>query len=385
MVFQPVYEHGRLEEFWLREAWQKLFSPNLASFADDLEPIVVSNLTAANTLKTIAYSRNRNLDVFAYHRQAIHPSGQDQFPNAVDILIDAARNILNHWIKSNSQYAAGRIETWFATDTPILRRLAIYGYGKRMDISPDEKLHWIEKHKLLYSFKSDVFWLLEQSFPNASDNARKGIIEIALLGGDWSQYENVEEGTKQYEIFNAVVWLHRIAPNCEFTNEALNALKQKNPDFGEREQPQFDFWSGGVQSVDPVAGLNVEEILQKNPEAFLDELLGCQPKSPSPSERNRSSYCSAVSATVAKSPEWGIKWLEVLKSRKLLDADLWYCVCQGWRNASLSPEMWKIILDAVESIDAPSEFLRPSLKFWKMAPARNHSHCQAVSWNKPRK
>ena len=211
--FDIQFENGRHEEYWLREAWQKLFSPNLASFADDLEPIVVSNLTAANTLKTLAYPRNRNLDVFAYHRQAIHPSGQDQFSNAVDILIDAARDILNHWIISNSQYAAGRIETWFATETPILRRLAIYGFGKRKDVSPDEKLDWIAKQKLLYSFKSDVFWLLEQSFPKASDNARKRIIEIALLGGDWSRYENVEEDTKQYEIFNAVVWLHRIAPS----------------------------------------------------------------------------------------------------------------------------------------------------------------------------
>lgn len=237
---------------------------------------------------------------------------------------------------------------------PLLRRLAIYGFGKRTDISTDEKLGWIEQNELLYVFKTDIFWLLEQCYSKASPEARKRIIEKALLGSKWEGYENVEERTKQYEIFNLVVWLHRIAPDCDFTNDALTTLKKQNPDFGEREFPQFDHWSGGVQSVDPTAGLKVEEIQKKTPEVVYDEMLKCQPRTPF--EISRSSYCNVVSAVVSKEPEWGIKWVNMLTAKELADADLWYCVCQGWRNSNLSPEQWKLVLDVAEKVDAPAEF-----------------------------
>jgi len=352
--FDIQFEHGHLEEYSIREAWQKTFRPNLAAYANDLEPIVISNLIAANTLRTLSYPKSQNFDVFGFQRQSISPNGQDQFPNALDILIDAARDILDYLIETKPQYAAGRIERYFESGVPLLRRLAIYGFGKRTDISPDEKLSWIEQNNLLYTFKTDVFWLLEQSYPKASDEARRRIIDKALLGSKWEGYENVDERTKQYEIFNQIVWLHRIAPDCSFTNKILETLKKKNPDFGERDFPQFDHWSGGVQSIDMTAGLKIEEILQKKPEDVLDDLLKCQPRTPF--ERNRSNYCSAISAAVGKQPEWGIRWTEMLTSKKLMDADLWYCVCQGWRNANLSSEQWKLVLDVVENINAPTEF-----------------------------
>jgi hypothetical protein len=354
IVFDIQYEHGRHEEYWLREVWQKLFQPNLRAYANDLEPILISHLTAANTLRTLSLPKYENLDVFGFHRQSISPDKNDQFPHTFDILVDAFRGILDWFLETQPQYAAGRIEQLLTSGVPILRRLAIYGFGKRTDVSPDEKLSWIEQNNLLYTFKADVFWLLEQSYPKASDGSRKRIIEKALLGSKWEGYEDIGERTKDYEIFNLFVWLHRIAPDCTATIQTLNALKQKNPDFGEREYPQLDHHSDGVQSVDATAGLTADDILQKPPEAVLDALLKCKPRTPF--ERNRSSYCNAISAAISKQPDWAVKWTQMLTSKKLMDTDLWYCVGQGWRNASLSPDHWKVILDFVETAEAPIEF-----------------------------
>lgn len=343
------------EEYWTRQAWEKLFHPNLATFARDLEPIVFYHLNLANSLRSLSLPPDPSFDVFAVHRQSIAPDSQDQFPNAIDVLIDAARDILDHFLQIQPQYAAGRIEIYFESAVPIFRRLAIYGTGKRADLSPDAKLSWIEQNDLLYTFKTDVFWLLEQCYLKGSEQARKRIIDKALMGSkDWEKIKDIGERTKQYEIFNLLVWLHRIAPDCNITREALNSVKEKYPDFGEREYPQFDHWSGGVQSIDPTAGLNSEEILRKDPMDVYDEMLKCKPRTPF--ERNRSNYCYAISAAVAKRPEWGINWVQMLSAKKLVDADLWYCVCQGWSNANLSPEQWELVLDVGERIDAPVEF-----------------------------
>jgi len=344
----------QIEEHWVREAWRNLFSPHLQEYADDLEQVVFSNLRAAHTLKSFSYPPNRNLDVFIFHRQSIHPNSQDRFQNVVDVLIDAARDILNLSIQAKPQYAAGQIEKLFASDVPILRRLAIYGHTKRNDILPDEKIQWVVQNNLLFNFKTDVFWLLENNYSKASDEMRKQLLDKAMLGPDWEGCENVDEKTKKYEVFNLVVWLSRIAPTCIITRERLALLKKRNPEFGEREFPEFSHWSSGGESLDDAAGLNAADFLLRTTADVLEELLASQPRTPF--ERNRSGYCGTISSAVSKKPEWGIEWLQTLISRKLMDKDLWYCVCQGWRNANLSPEQWKLVLDVAESIDAPSEF-----------------------------
>jgi len=72
----------------------------------------------------------------------------------------------------------------------FLRRVAIYGFAKRNDRSLDEKLRWILENELLYEFKPDVFWFLQQSYSQASVQARQEIIKRALLG---PKYEELDE------------------------------------------------------------------------------------------------------------------------------------------------------------------------------------------------
>src|SRR5260370_38684286 len=169
-------------------------------------------------------------------------------------------------------------------------------------------------------------------------------------------FAGLEKRNRDYEIYNFFVWLKRIAPECPLTNETIEGLCKEHPDFAGREHPELDHWSSGVQSVDPVGGLNLDEVEAQKPEKFLEELLDWKPQNPF--GRSRASYCGAVSAVVTKNPEWGISWVHMLLERRLIDADLWYCVCQGWRNASLAPGQWRLLLDLVETIEAPAEFFR---------------------------
>lgn len=349
-----LLHHGIEGEHWISKAWNDLIKPNLVTIACDLEPIVVSNLTAAHTLMCLSRPPKRNRDPFHHHRQSIHPHAQNDFRQAIDVLIDAARDILSYLVEAKPQQAAARIEAWFESNVPTLRRVAIFGFAKRNDRSPDEKLRWILENELLYEFKPDVFWFLQQSYPHASLQARQEIINRALLG---PKYEGVEESDSEsikYVIFNLFVWLHRIAPECSVTTEQLNSLKRENPKFGERDVPDLDFWSSSATWVDPTDGIGADGLLQRNSTDVLDELLACKPKTPF--ERGRENYCSAVSAAIAKSPEWGVAWVKTLVDRNLTDQDLWYSACQGWRNANFTAEQWKLVLDVAEIIAAPVEF-----------------------------
>lgn len=349
-----IADHGHVHSF--DEAWREFFRPNLADCACDLEPIIISNLTEASTLSVLSRQFDRNRDPFYPHRQSIHPHEQDSLRTGTDTLIDAARDVLNHMIGSTPHQAATRIEQWFGSDVAILRRLAVYGTGRRTDLQSDEKLLWVEKNNLLFEFKTDIFQLLKDNYPNATEPIRKRILDLARQGRPATSPLELDDNSKIYEVFNLVAWLRRIAPDCELTASALNTLREAHPQFREREHPELNVWtsSGGFGFVSETEGFDLDLIAAQPPATFLDLLLNWRPRQPM--DKDRASYCSAASAVVAKKPMWGIEWAQNLNARNLSDADLWSCICQGWRNASMDSDTWGSLLNFVATIDGAPTF-----------------------------
>jgi hypothetical protein len=72
-----------------------------------------------------------------------------------------------------------------------------------------------------------------------------------------------------YERFNFLVWLRRIAPQCDYVREQLEIMRRLKPDFQERERPDVDFWSGDAKWFDSTEGFNVEEITTQDIPAFV--------------------------------------------------------------------------------------------------------------------
>lgn len=341
-------------DHWLTQAWQQLFSPNLLSYAAELEPIVTANLITAHSILQSAGGASRDYDPFEFHRQSIEPHAQNGFPQVVDILVDAGRDILKHFLQSNPHLAISLMARWFVSEVPILRRLAIVGFAKRTDWSFDEKLTWLVKNGLIYQFKADVFWFLQQVYPSATEAARQSFLDAALQGPSGKAFASLEVRSRTYIIYNLLVWLSGAAFNCTLTQEALNQIKNDNSDFQPREHPDVGHWTSGVIGIDPIAGFDIDQIAANGPDRFLDELLAARPTDPF--EKDRSRYCSAISAAVRKQPKRGMDLAQILISRGLQDGDLWVSICSGWSNANLSFEEWRLVLDLAETIDAPSAF-----------------------------
>ncbi len=344
----------RDQEHWVSEAWERLLKPNLAAYACDLEPVVTANLAAAHGLMEIFGRARRDYDSFYFHRQSIEAHPQDHFPKVIDVLIDAARDIAGFMLRERPQQGSQLIEKWFGSGAPILRRLAVHGFSKRTDVTADDKLQWLLDNDLLYKFKTDVFLFLRLTYAGASDRVKRDLLDRAMQGPVGELLDGLEDRTRQYETFNLIVWLKRSAPTCVLTDQKLQTLKAENPDYAEREEPELDFTSGAVETIDPTEGFNIDDVASQTPQAFLDTLLAWTPRHPM--DRSRADHCSVVAAVVAKKPEWGIHWIQTLVTRGLVDADLWECVCQGWRNATLYPEQWQSVLSLVETVQAPAGF-----------------------------
>ncbi|MGH8056904.1 MAG: hypothetical protein ACREOH_06650, partial [Candidatus Entotheonellia bacterium] len=247
---------------FLKETWASLFRPHLAIFAERLEHILGSHLHQAYLLLRAVGSANNHLDLLSYRRSAIEPHEQDRYGKGPDVLIDAARDVIEWMLTNRPERARAIIEAWGSSDIPILQRLAIHGVTASQTLSPDEKLAWLQARGWLYTFglKHEVFRLLQQAYPRASPSSCQALLEQVHHGPEGDEVHNLSEETRQYAIYNLLVWLHQIAPGCPFAAAALEAMRQAHPDFPPPERPDFHRWvtSGWVEPRSP---LGVEELL----------------------------------------------------------------------------------------------------------------------------
>jgi hypothetical protein len=232
--------------------------------------------------------------------------------------------------------------------------LAIYAFSKRKDISADAKLQWLLKNNLLYEFRPEVFKFLECSYPSAKDGMKRRIIARVLKGQD-VVIDEAEAHTGQYRIYNMMVWLARIAPDSQITRKAFEEIQQKHPDFAPSPKPDAIFWLSDVEPVETTKGFNIKQIASEPPSEFLNKLDSWRP--PNEFDEPRPHFCTVVRLVSTENPEWGIHWLETLKSQGLTDPDLWECVPQGWRNAQLSRDQCRVILQFAQTVEVPAKFL----------------------------
>jgi Domain of unknown function (DUF4020) len=337
------------------QAWQQIFIPNLSDYVVDLAAITTSNLISAHELLRAFGLASSRYDPFGFHRQSIETNPQNGEPEIIDVLIDAAREISIHLLQTDPPRGIHQSVEWFASDVPILQRLAIIGFAKRSDLSSDQKLQWLIENHLIHRFKTDVFWFIQESYPFASSDVRKSFIENALIQWRDEDCGSVSDDSRKYIWFNFLVWLCRVKPDCPSARKALEEVQKENPGFVERDSPELQHWTSGPMFVDPTAGFDIGQIVAKEAGEFLDELLAAK-QSPDPIRKDRSRYCSAVTAAAERDPGWGLSFAHVLLLRDLREIDLWRAVCYGWSAAKLSQEDWQLLLDFGETADCPAIF-----------------------------
>lgn len=342
-------------DHYLSVAWTSAFGSELGSYAPQLTLPVLANLVAADNLIRLCGSAREGVDPLWFHRQSI--AGSDN-PGALittlDRLVDAARDLLSSEVATHAADPLARADELLASNVPILQRLAVHMVGVAKQPSSNDKLAWLLKHNLVYRYKTDVFHFLELNYSAASSELRQRVVGTVAAGPAGPLFEDVGEDTLLYERFNFLVWLRRIAPECDHVGAELEVIRRVKPDFREREHPDLDFWSSGAQWTESTDGFNVEEISTEQIGVFLSRRPPAVDEDHFEGKRSR--YCNSIRATAREKPSWGLRLLQELESSGATDADLWSSVASGFRDAKLSLTEWSEFLGFAESAAAPRAF-----------------------------
>ena len=104
-------------------------------------------------------------------------------PGPLHLLIDGARDCLEHLLRERPEAGEAVIGRWERSDVPLLKRLAVHGWTERTDRTADEKILHVIESGLLFAFatKHETYRLIETALPAASD-VHDRLLEAILAG-----------------------------------------------------------------------------------------------------------------------------------------------------------------------------------------------------------
>ena len=134
----------------------------------------------------LGQSGNRHWNATSYGRSAVEPHEQDRHPEATDIVIDVARDCLEHLASERQVVASIWCDRLVREDAPILRRLTVHMLSERKDLTADKKIDWLLANIGLHdlSARHETFRAMRTIYPHASSEKRETVID-AVFSYEW--------------------------------------------------------------------------------------------------------------------------------------------------------------------------------------------------------
>ena len=343
------------EQYHLEVLWQKGLKPNLAQVAEPFLGISIKCLEKQHLTLCVWQEANRNWDSTSWRRSAIEDGIEDE---AVDILINAARDCLD-WLAANQ---ANSSALWcnqlVVSEAPLLRRLAVHALSARVDLTSDGKLDWLLEYIGLHDLPAhhEIFRAVKLAYPEASPERRKAIID-AVRAYRWPDEKNAErERLAAYHRLEWLHWLHDAVPDCVLAKQALDAVSAQYPEFKPSEHPDLTHWPGSFQYVTPLSPWTTEELLAKPAADWLRDLLSFQPKGPFGPDRE--GLVAAVREAAKQRFDWGLGLADALVGAGEWDADLWSGLIRAWSGMDLDEDKHREVLNRLGRVELYSKHAR---------------------------
>jgi len=327
------------------ETWAKSIKPRLDDFAKKLWPGLIRNLHTSYQLLNTWEKAVPDGDPVSWHRSAIETHEQDQYPDDVDLLIDAARDCLDWALENDVSLAKAWIQALVVSESQILRRLAIYGITNDKSVMGNEKLIRVLEDDLFLTagLKHEVFRLLSVAYPQSDQDIRVRFLDETFNKIDAQPLEEDEDQERnEYQKFNLLSWLSRFSPECDELKKRLTAIQNTHPKFEAREHPDLAHWMGGVREVGVSSPVSVEELLSKPPREWIDYFLEFQGDwfdGP-----NRDGMLTTIGEAVQKNFDWSKELIEILIQRELWSSDILGSIIRAWDKSTLDREQWDYVL-----------------------------------------
>lgn len=332
--------------YLLSELWADYVKPHMSAYAYPLLTAVTTALQEIHRDLATWDMIAEQWDPHSYHRSAIEPHEQDRYPEPIDVLVDVARDALEHLAPSSPQL----VDAWLETvdmAVPLLRRLAVHASTVETRMSADDRLQWILHRVQLAGIMEhhEVYRAVALSYPLANDDMRKAVVDAVLAieldaAMDWSAQKMTD-----WAHFAWLSWLLQARPDCVYAREAFGPLKQRHPDWEPSEHPDFTHYSGTTRVVGHESPWPTEQLLASAAGDRLDELLnyeGTRFFGPS-----RAGMLMAVTAACKQQPQWAFGLMAALASRTDYKSDLWRAGLEGLRESGIAVGGWRELLAIV--------------------------------------
>lgn len=328
------------ESHHLHQAWEKHFVPRLDQEGVFLKHVLASSVALAHELRMA--ESDGGFDASNFKRSAIEAHAQDEFEDSFGFVISALRDVLDHWLAKSPEITKGWINEWLVADSPVLRRLALHGLAEDPTLSSDETLQRIAREGVLYrrGLKHEVFTVLKARFPGASETEKQAFIDYSMgsqvIDGQDADLER--RGIRDYERYNVAAWLTMVAPDSAVARQHFQALQTAHPDFGVRDHPDFDSWSGGASWVTETSPVSADDLLKDAPEVNLPLLLTFDGERQRFDGPTRGGLLQALREAVGKSFEWTLQLTDTLAARNEWDSSVWEAVLEAWKQSALTED-----------------------------------------------
>jgi hypothetical protein len=335
----------RGQEYELREAWEKILRPNITDAAPDVMVIADHYLRRIWQLLSAAEAARPGWDPVSFSRSAIEPHPQDDMPEPADFLINAARDCLNVLVDKDTDAGRAYLQEWADSDVPLLRRLAVHGWSRRTDVTGSAKLAWLSDRQWLFDhqLRHEVFGLIAAALPDADTQAADALVADAERGPVGSEH-------RDYESYNALVWITQHAPNLQSAANTLDRIRTAHPQFTERPYPDLNAWAHGgwVTPRPPMSAPELHRLIDENPASAVAELRqykGASTGFDSPS------WEGALNVLADVARDWPADGLTVLDTENGSAPDLFRAIIRGWEAAHADPATARRIVGRLARAD----------------------------------
>lgn len=340
----------RADHHGLSEIWTKQLRAQIDVVAQPVLERCVRYFEQVRAI-TAAWNGDEGSDVASYNRNAIEPHEQDKYAEAVDVVIDAARDSLEALCRAAPEIGASWVERLAASNEKILNRIAIYVVAERSDQSPDARLRWLLERFNVHAFSlhHEIWRGVRIAFPRATKATQRRVLAaISAYNPSDGRADTNEDETRIHIVrrqFEWLSWLDAADPNNPLVAPKLRKLQRANPGWVASEHPDLLVYSssGLVSAESP---WTADQLRQQAPREILPELLRAQPRSEFGIDRH--GLVQAVFDAARLYPTWGIALGDELIRSQHWDTDLWQGLFRAWTSRETAAEVQADILSRME-------------------------------------
>jgi hypothetical protein len=347
--------HLRADHWPLNAVWTEHLKTHLVRVAQPLLSGVAFRLEEIHGEMMVWDKASREWDSISYGRSAIEPHDQDEYPQAIDVLIDAARDSIEWLATSSPALLEAWIERLVTADAPLLRRLAIHAITVHPERLPEERLKWLLDRVGLHGIPEhhEVHRAVALNYAAADDLARKSVVDAILIhvlpaSEDWS----ADKRTSRLH-FDWLSWLLQAKPDCSLAGSALMPIREKYPDWRSSDHPDLTHWMGSAEWVGSESPWSVEQLLSREPSEHLHDLLTFEGKHfDGPS---RDGLLSNVREACKQKACWAFMLAQTLTEKTQWSSDLWPALMRGLQENDLGIDGWRDLLTIASNPALQSE------------------------------